>query len=72
MFNWIKNKRKSRNKEIANEVVSQLSSSSGWEKFLPPVQLRDAVYMVTENGSVYKMRYDECSQMEMIIQIRRG
>ena len=73
---WIKNWRSKRrieqNKEIANEVIRQLDNKRGWEKFLPPVVVRDTVYLVTEDGSIYAMKYDDYSNMEMIVQIRHG
>lgn len=69
---WIKNRRKKLVQEIALEVVNQLDNKRGWEKFLPPVQLRDAIYMVTENGSIYRMNYNLADEFEIITQIRRG
>ena len=69
MFGF-KRRRKALIREIAVEVVSQLSNSRGWEKFLPPVVCRDKVYMVTEDGKIYGMREDTLSGMEIITQIR--
>lgn len=67
---WFKNRRKALIRDIANEVISQLESQRGWKKFLPPVVLHDKVYMVTEDGSIYRMGYDGLSEMEVIMQIR--
>ena len=56
---WLEKKRLKRNREIAFEVVQQISNmGSGWEKFLPPVVVRDRVYMLTENGTIYRMNVD--------------
>lgn len=60
---------------IADAVVEKLSSRTSWERFLPPVVLHqnggEAVYMVTENGSIYRMNRD-LDGFETIAQIRRG
>ncbi len=40
------------------------------QEFLPPVVLRDTVYMVTKGGAIYAMRYDQTTEMEKIMQIR--
>jgi hypothetical protein len=55
---------------IAERVFQKLSGQQGWERFLPPVVLRDTIYMVTENGSIYAMRYNELDHMEQIITVR--
>lgn len=68
---WLEKRRADRAREIAKAVRAELGNG-GWEKFLPPVAVRDTVYMVTENGSIYAMREDSQSGMEMIVQIRRG
>ena len=71
MFNkWWKQRKLRERQEIARAVHDELSASRGWEKFLPPVVLRDTVYLVTESGSVYAMRQDS-SGMELIMEIRR-
>lgn len=57
--------------EIANRTYDLLSASNGWEKFLPPVSLDGVIYMVTENGSIYRLTRDHAAQMEQITQIRR-
>ena len=67
---WFKKRRQKLISDIANEVVKTLENSRGWEKFLPPVVVRDTMYMVTEDGKIYAMRYDMTSEMEMIIKIR--
>lgn len=68
---WFKKRRQKLISDIANEVVRTLENSRGWEKFLPPVAMRDTVYMMTEDGKVYAMKYDHTSNMEVIMQIRR-
>lgn len=67
---YFANRRKALIRDIANEVISQLENQRGWKKFLPPVAMRDTVYMMTEDGSVYAMRYDSTTQMEIIMQIK--
>ena len=67
---WWKQRKLKERREIAKAVYDELSASRGWEKFLPPVVLRDTVYLVTESGSVYAMRQDS-SGMELIMEIRR-
>ena len=69
IIKFFEKRRKKINREIANEVYELLSSGNGWEKFLPPVVVRDVVYMVTENGSIYAMKND--NGFEQIIQIIR-
>ena len=71
MFKYFKKKREIRNREIAKAVYAELSASKGWEKFLPPVVLRDKVYMVTENGSIYAMKADTFDGYEQIITIQK-
>lgn len=53
---------------IAEEVRSHLAG--GYDKFLPPVTLRDSIYMLTESGSVYRLDCHEPG-MEQIVQIIR-
>ncbi len=71
MIKWMKKRSERRNREIAQAVYKEISASRGWEKFLPPVAVRDTIYMVTESGSVYAMRCNCGDGMERIIQIRR-
>lgn len=66
---YFKNRRKALIRDIANEVISQLESQRGWQKFLPPVALRDTIYMVTEDGTIYAMRED-VTGMATIMKIR--
>ena len=69
MLKWLKKRRERRNREIAQAVYKELSASRGWKKFLPPVALRDTLYMVTEDGAIFAMRQDE-SGLERITTIR--
>lgn len=69
-MNWFKNRRKALIRDIAKEAISQLENQRGWKKFLPPVAMRDTVYMMTEDGEVYAMRYDHTSNMEIIMKIK--
>lgn len=74
MFNWLKKRKNDKRRALVNEIASAtynaLSGGRGWEKFLPPVVLRDSIYMVTENGSIYRLKYDPVTEMEMVMQIR--
>jgi len=67
---WFKNRRKALIRDIASEVISQLENQRRWKKFLPPVAMRDTVYMMTEDGEVWAMKYDLTSNMEVIMKIR--
>jgi len=55
--------------EIANAVVNKLESQKGWHKFLPPVVIRDCMYMMTEDGEIYRMDAGGIDGMEMVIKI---
>jgi hypothetical protein len=68
---WFKKREEQRNRKIALEVCSQLGNMGrGWERFLPPVVVRDMVYMVTENGSIYRMQTDGAFETITQIQVR--
>lgn len=69
MRKWLQRRREKRNREIARAVYAELSASQGWERFLPPVVLRDRLYLVTESGTIYALQYDDLSGMEQIIKI---
>ena len=58
-------------RDIAAETVRQLESGHGWQEFLPPVALRDCIYMVTKDGAIYRMHQDQVAGMEIVTQIRR-
>ncbi len=68
---FFKRRRQKLINDIADAVYKELSASNGWEKFLPPVAIRDKLYMVTENGSIYAMNCDGMDGYEQIIQLRR-
>lgn len=67
---WLKRRRKALVHDIAVEVIRQLESQRGWKKFLPPVAMRDTVYMVTEDGEVWAMKWNDLTNMECIMRIR--
>jgi hypothetical protein len=69
MIKWFRRKRIERNKEIAKAVAAEIGECGSRYKFLPPVTLRDAIYLVTEGGTVFKLCQDFSGQ-EMIIKIR--
>jgi hypothetical protein len=66
---WFKKRRQALIRDIAKEVIDQLGNSRGWRKFLPPVALRDCVYFVTEDGMIYKMKYDGATEMEVFMKV---
>ncbi len=67
MKKWIAKIRAKFIQDMAIAVENRLQS--GWGKFLPPVAFRDAVYLVREDGSVYRMTQDSMHGMEMITKI---
>lgn len=69
MFGFSK-RRKKLIEDIAYKVIEQLEQKRGWKEFLPPVAMRDTVYLVTKDGEIYAMRYDHTNEMEMITKIR--
>ena len=70
IFRRWKQRKANERKEIAKAVYAELTADRSWQKFLPPVVVRDTVYLVTEDGAIYAMRQDS-SGMEMIIQIKQ-
>lgn len=70
MLKWLQKRRDRRNREIAKAVHAELAGRQGWERFLPPVVLRDRLYLVTESGTIYALQHDDLSGMEQIITIR--
>lgn len=73
MFGLRAHKKKRRHeliRDIAREVISQLQGQRAWETFLPPVVLRDTVYMVTVDGKIYIMREDGMTNQPIIQLIR--
>lgn len=56
---------------LVAKLANRLSADRSWEKFLPPVAVRDNLYMVTENGSIYRMSFD-AGGYELISEIKRG
>lgn len=70
IFNYWKQRKAKERREIAKAVYAELSADRSWQKFLPPVVVRDTVYLVTEDGAIYAMRQDS-SGMEMITKINQ-
>ena len=64
IFKWLKKRRQQRDREIANAVYDRLSPG-GWKKFLPPVVLRDKIYLVTEDGTVYSLHENHDGRAEV-------
>lgn len=71
MKKWIAKVRADFVRDVATAVVNQLQGG-GWGKFLPPVAFRDAVYLVREDGTVYRMHQDAAHGMEIITKISNG
>lgn len=66
---WLKKIRQALIRDIAAEVFRQMKGG-GWGKFLPPVAFQDCVYLVREDGAIYRMHRDQTNRMEIIMQIR--
>lgn len=70
MKKWITKIRAAFVRDVAAATVSQLQGQ-GWGKFLPPVAFRDCVYLMREDGTLYRMHRDSVSGgMEIITQIK--
>ncbi len=67
MKKWIAKIRAKFIQDVA--IAAENRFQSGWGKFLPPVAFRDAVYLVREDGSIYRMTQDSMHGMEMITKI---
>ena len=72
LINHFKEKRIREYNRLARDIASEVGSNlrGGYDKFLPPVTLRDKIYMVTESGSIYRMDCNELG-MESIVEIIR-
>lgn len=68
MKKWIAKIRAKFINDVAIAVANRLQGG-GWGKFLPPVAFRDAVYLIREDGVVYRMTQDSMHGMEMITKI---
>lgn len=66
---WIARIRDAFVRDVAAATVSQLQDG-GWGKFLPPVAFRDCVYLMREDGTLYRMTQDHTQGMEVITQIK--
>lgn len=54
---WLNKIRAAFIRDVAVATANQLQGG-GWGKFLPPVAFRDAVYLLREDGSLYRMQQD--------------
>ena len=70
-FKWLKDREERKAERIAASVARKVSYLPHPDRFLPPVVLRDKMYLVTEGGSIYAMQLDHMSEMEIIVQIQR-
>ena len=66
---WIANIRAKFIQDVAVATAVRMEGS-GWGKFLPPVAFRDCVYIMREDGTLYRMQQDPTQGMEVIIQIK--
>lgn len=71
MKKWIAKIRADFIRDVSIAVANRLLDG-GWGKFLPPVAFRDAVYLVREDGTIYRMHQDAACGMEMITKIHDG
>lgn len=69
MKKWIAKIRAALVRDVAAATVNQLQGQ-GWSKFLPPVAFRDAVYLMREDGTLYRMHQDAAGGMEIIVKIK--
>lgn len=69
MFRWLLKLRALFVRDIATLVANQMQNT-GWGKFLPPVAFRDCVYLMREDGTLYRMHQDSTHGMEIITQIK--
>lgn len=69
MKKWIAKIRAALIRDVATATVNQLQGG-GWGKFLPPVAFRDCVYLMREDGTLYRMHQDTSQGMEIITQIK--
>ena len=69
MLKWIRKIRAALVRDVAVETAQQLQGG-GWGKFLPPVAFRDCVYLMREDGTLYRMQQDNMIGMEVIVQIK--
>lgn len=65
---WFAKLRANLIRDIATETERRMTST-GWGKFLPPVALRDCIYLVREDGAIYRMHQDPAMGMEIIAKI---
>lgn len=66
---WLKNIRAALVRDIATETERRLTAS-GWGKFLPPVRFQDCIYLMREDGTLYRMQLDSMQGMEVIVKIK--
>jgi len=64
---WLEKRRRKHLREIAAAVANELRAEP-WGKFLPPVALRDCLYIMSENGRLYRM-HDDGTGMELITRL---
>lgn len=69
MRKWFAKIRAAFVRDVATETVNRLQGGV-WGKFLPPVAFRDAVYLMREDGTLYRMQQDPMHDMEVITQIK--
>lgn len=66
---WLDKIRAALVRDIAAETERRMTSS-GWGKFLPPVVLHDSIYLVREDGAIYRLQQDGMQGMEIVVKIR--
>lgn len=70
LIKWLERRRKKRNREIAIAVGEHLQGMGhSWEQFLPPVAVRDCLYMTTKSGKIYRLNCFEGTGLELITEI---
>ena len=66
---WLNKIRATLIRDIAIATETRMTTA-GWGKFLPPVVLRDCIYLVREDGAIYRLHQDAMQGMELITQIK--
>jgi len=66
---WLQRIRAALVRDVAAATVNQLQGG-GWGKFLPPIAFRDCVYLMREDGTLYRMQQDNAHGMEIITKIQ--
>jgi len=65
---WLNKIRQALINDIAAATERRMTGQ-GWGKFLPPVAFRDCVYLMREDGAIFRMHQDPMRGMEIITKL---